>query len=477
MSSVADALLSEPPVRTVREALAGSADEAWIVGGTIRDALLERPVRDVDVTVDGDPENAARAVARTLEGPVFPLSEAFGAWRAIDRAGGWVCDVSPLHGEGILSDLAQRDFTVNAMAMALDGGELVDPHGGRADVHARVLRVLGEAAYAADPLRPLRLARLATELSLAPDPETEELTRRAAPAVRDASGERIFAELRRLIIAERAVEGLELADRLDLTAAVLPELDALHGVEQSHFHHLDVHDHTLEVLRQQVRLEGRLVEVFGDLANEVAGALEEPLADELSRREALRFAALLHDVGKPATRGRRPDGRITFIGHDAVGEGLVADVCRRLRTSERLRTFIASITRHHLVLGFLVHERPLSRRTIYRYLATCQPVEVEVTVLSCADRLATRGRNAERAIADHLEVARDLMAEALRWRAEGAPPAPIRGDELAAGLGIATGPEIGGLLAELTAASFSGEVTTPQDALAYARRLRENAAR
>jgi putative nucleotidyltransferase with HDIG domain len=202
--------------------------------------------------------------------------------------------------------------------------------------------------------------------------------------------------------------------------------------------------------------------------------LAEPFADELSRAQALRLGALLHDVGKPATRGERPDGRVTFIGHDAVGGEIVSDICRRLRTSDRLRGFLADVTRHHLVLGFMVHERPLAPRAIYRYLTHCEPVEIEVTVLSCADRLATRGQNAEAAIAAHLEVARELMAVALRWRAEGPPRPPLRGDDLAGELGVEPGPELGALLEELRAASFAGEISSREEALELARRLREN---
>jgi poly(A) polymerase len=132
--SVTASLMEEPPVRAVREALTGT--EGWIVGGTVRDALLGRPVRDVDVAVAGDPEPAARAVAEAVRGPVFSLSDEFGAWRAIARREGFVCDVSPLQGDTIEADLANRDFRVNAMAVSLEGGELLDPHGGRADAEA-----------------------------------------------------------------------------------------------------------------------------------------------------------------------------------------------------------------------------------------------------------------------------------------------------------------------------------------------------
>jgi putative nucleotidyltransferase with HDIG domain len=438
--------------------------DAWVVGGALRDELLGRPVRDIDIAVAGDPEPAARAAAAALRGPVFRLSEAFGAWRVIDRRGGRVFDFSPLQGDSIEADLRRRDFTVNAMARPRAGGELIDPLGGRADLESRTLRVLGAAAYARDPLRPLRLARFAAELGFAPDPETERLTRAAAARVTEAAGERVFGELRRLVIAEGAIAGIELADRLGLLAAVLPELAALHGIEQSHYHHLDVYDHTLEVLAQLLRLDR-------EAGPRLRAVLDGTLADELTRGQALRLGALLHDIGKPVTRDVRPDGRVTFIGHDRVGERMVRDVCRRLRTSERLARFLEGVTRHHLVLGFLVHERPLDRRAIYRYLERTSPVEVEVTVLSCADRLATGGHRSGDAIEAHLELAAELLEPALDWRERGPPRVPVRGDELAGELGLEPGPELGRLLAELAEAAYAGEADTREAALAVARRL------
>jgi poly(A) polymerase len=152
----------------------------------------------------------------------------------------------------------------------------------------------------------------------------------------------------------------------------------------------------------------------------------------------------------------------------------VRDICRRLRTSDRLSRFLEGLTRHHLVLGFLVHKRPLDRREVYRYLRRTSPVEVEVTLLSCADRLATRGENAERAIDAHLELARELMPAALEWRSNGPPRLPVRGDELAREAGIEPGPELGRVLEELQEAAYAGEIATREEMVDLARRLSQN---
>jgi poly(A) polymerase len=226
------------------------------------------------------------------------------------------------------------------------------------------------------------------------------------------------------------------------------------------------------VLERLIELERDPGRVFATAdAERLGGVLAAPLADELTRGQALRFGALLHDVGKPDTRDVLPNGRVTFMGHDALGERMVRALCRRLRTSDRFSRFLEGLTRHHLVLGFLVHERPLEGRDVYRYLSRTTPVEVEVTLLSCADRLATQGRRADEATAAHLELARELMEPALDWREQGPPRLPIRGDELAAELGLASGPELGRLIAELSEAAYAGEVESRAQAIELARRL------
>jgi putative nucleotidyltransferase with HDIG domain len=455
------------PLDAARSALAG--ERAWVVGGAVRDRMLGRSTPDVDVVLEGEPGAAARALAAAAGGVAFELSDDWNTWRVIGPNRAWQVDVSPVRGGTLEKDLAERDFTVNAMAEPLAGGELIDPHGGAADLEARRLRMLSPAALAADPLRVMRLARLAGELELEADARTLAAARDNAPRLREVAPERVFAELRRILALPDPVAGLSLTDAAGALAVVLPELMELRGLEQSGYHHLDAYGHTLAVLEQAVMLERSPQDAFGEHADAVLALLAEPLADELTRSHALRLGALLHDVAKPLTRGEGPSGRVTFLGHDRAGADLVSAILRRLRASERLVTHVAALARNHLRLGFLVHERPLSRRAVHAYLRGCEPVEVDVTLLSVADRLATRGRGADAAIAAHVELARELLGAALEWRAGGAPPPLLRGDELAQALGIDPGPEIGRLLAELEAAQYAREITTRDEALTLAR--------
>jgi hypothetical protein len=147
-------------------------------------------------------------------------------------------------------------------------------------------------------------------------------------------------------------------------------------------------------------------------------------------------------------------------------------VLRRLRTSERLATYVASLTTNHLRLGFLVHERPLSRRSVWRYLVATSPYSADVTLLTVADRLATRGRKAEPAIAAHVELAVEMLRHSFAQREAGPQPPLIAGDELAAALGIRPGPELGALLAKLEEERYAGAVSTREEAISRARELR-----
>lgn len=195
-------------IELVRELLAGQ--EAWVVGGAVRDELLGRPVVDLDVAC-GEPEQAARAYARRSGGAPFPLSERHGAWR-VALSDGRTVDFTPLR-DGVETDLATRDFTINAIAVPLDGGEPADPFGGRADLEARLLRAVSSTVFADDPLRLLRAVRLEDELSFRLEPVTEQLVREHAGDVRAPAGERILGELQRL-----STEGFRRLDELGLLA-------------------------------------------------------------------------------------------------------------------------------------------------------------------------------------------------------------------------------------------------------------------
>lgn len=435
----------------LRAAAAAAPQGGWIVGGAIRDLLLGEPaVLDLDLAVPGDSGPIAAAIARALDAPRFPLSDRFGGHR-VTAAGGVQVDVMPLHPEGLSADLARRDTTINALALPLaaatnwpqiDRDAIVDELGGLHDLAAGVLRACGPASMSDDPVRVLRLARAIAARRWTFDGQTVVWARAAAPQLPEVAGERVGDELRKTVGGERPLAGIEALRRTGGLAGALPELAGLAGVEQSRYHHRDVAGHTDEVLAYTVALETRLADFVDDASAATTGALlREPVAGGWTGAETLRFAALLHDIAKPQTQIFNHDrGVFGFPGHDVAGRDVAGEIMDRLKAPRRVTKLIQAMTLHHLRLGFLVHARPLDRGSVYDYLRTCEPVEVEVTVLALADRLATRGRRAEAAIEVHAELTRELLPEALAWRAGGGAPEPLLdGNALCAELGRGPG--------------------------------------
>ncbi|MDQ3573191.1 MAG: hypothetical protein M3383_10105, partial [Actinomycetota bacterium] len=255
---IGKALAAAAPVIAARDAAVGPM---WVVGGAIRDAAMGRPVVDSDLAVEpGTERETAQSIAAMTGGAAFRLSEEFGTWRVVASDRAWHVDVTMLRAADIEGDLGLRDFTINAIALpvnALDGPP-IDPAGGLADIEAGCLRAVSSRSFADDPLRILRAARFAAVLGLEIEPGTIDLARSSASHASEPAAERRLAELRELVGAPDPVRAFELLASLGAVDAVLPELEALRGVEQGPNHHLDVRAHSIEVLRQWLVIEADL---------------------------------------------------------------------------------------------------------------------------------------------------------------------------------------------------------------------------
>lgn len=458
--------------RALTAPLAPLTAPAWVVGGGLRDALLGRPVADLDVITQGDPETEARALSRAHGASRFPLSREFGAWRL--TGGDLPCqvDIMPVLGDGLDDDLSRRDFTVNALALPASGeGPVIDRHGGLRHLEERRMALVGAAALDADPVRVLRLARIADQLGFRIDEAAASAARVAAPRVADSPGERVMEEFSRILTAAEPGRAVRALDSIGGLGAVIPELDDCRGVDQSEYHHLDVLGHTLEVLDHVVAIERDPADVFRGNAEVVGESLAQPLADGLTRGEALRLTALMHDMAKAATRGVMDSGRVTFIGHDRMGADMADAWCRRMRTSNHLREFVVRGVRLHLVLGFMVHRQPLTLAQYDRYLRRVAPDPVESLVLAVADRLATNGpRTTPMQITRHLALVRDMMDAHVRISAMEPIRPPLDGAALADLLDRRPGPWLAEVLVATREEQLMGRVHDAASAEAFARR-------
>lgn len=446
--------------------LEAEATSTWLVGGVVRDAILGRPLLDVDLATAADPERLARRIASSLGGTAFPLGDrtggAGGLWRVTAGDGDGVqYDVCALRGDGIDSDLAARDFAANALAVPMAGASsIVDHHGGLADIDAGCIRMVSESALDDDPLRMLRAARLAHLLDWDVDPGTAAAIRTRAARATEPAGERTFHELQLLLLHPEARRGWRRLEQLGLDEVLLPELEACRGMAQSRFHHLDVRDHTLAVLDNAEDLLAA-TDFWLPLPAE-AGLVAAPWSDE--QRLVVLLAALCHDLGKPATRTQRDDGRVGFVGHDDVGRGIVDEIAERWRWSSATRRQVGHLVGTHLALGFLLHtDRGLRDR--WKLRRQLGAVTAEAVVLSVADRLATSGLDDRRRwVRAHMELAREVWADHWREQRDGVPHPLLDGREVAELVGIEPGPQVGALVARLAEAQAVGDVGSREDA-------------
>lgn len=413
----------------------------YLVGGAVRDLLLGRTPQDLD-WLTPEPEAEARRAATALGGSAFALDAARGHWRAV--AGERSIDFVRL-AVALERDLARRDFTVNAMAIG-PSGDLVDPFGGARDLKAKRLRLVAPDALERDPLRAWRALRFRATLGLRLEPEARAallacLRAQQSGALPLPAWERSQAELDKLLMSEAAPRVLLEAHALGLLALYLPELAACAGVEQGGFHHLDVLEHQLEALRQ-------LLLRFPDAAL------------------SLRWATLLHDLGKPTTK-RYDEARRShhFYGHAKVGAELAARLLTRLRYPERLVRRVAALITYHML------PLPQREREARRFVHRRRELLPDLLELMIADREAARG---PRASAANREAYRLALARVLGILAEPPPKAPLlTGKEVMAILGLPPGPRIGEALRLIGEAEAVGDVGSRAEAEALLRRYAE----
>ncbi|MBI3953831.1 MAG: HD domain-containing protein [Chloroflexi bacterium] len=470
-------------LRAVAAALGGR--EAWLVGGAVRDLLLGRATKDIDLAVAGDALAVARGVADRLDGAFVPLDEAHQVARVVLTAGGglWL-DFSALQGP-LREDLARRDCTINALALPLAaalgpgwGAHLVDPLGGRRDLQARLVRAASDAAFRADPARLLRALRLAAQLDFTVEPGTRRLLARDAALLTSVAAERLRDELCLLLATPRAYGALRELDALGLLGRLLPELEPARGVGQPPEHYWDVFEHLLHTVEAAGVVLGEAPPAWISLQ-----ALEPlPRPPELSgyfegswggvpRATLLKLAALLHDVAKPETRAPDQRGRIRFLGHPDLGADRAEACLERLRFSRAAIQLACALVRHHLRPTQMSHQVIPSDRAVYRYFRDLGEAAVPALYLSCADWLATRGPNLElepwRA---YLWRMAHVLGQYLHRPERVAPPRLVDGNDLMAAFDLKPGPLIGRLLAAVQEAQGGGAVATRAEALEVAAR-------
>ena len=464
--------------------------EPYVIGGALRDALLGRSASELDIVV-ADAARWAERAAAVLGVRAAQIGRGPFVWRlAIDD--GWL-DVTDLTSsvEGDLgADLRRRDFTVNAMAAPavalLDGGvaeSLIDPLGGRDDLADRRLRLASPQALDADPVRILRGVRLEATHGLRMDAATENASRRAAPALGSVAGERVWAELDRILSHDRCSDAVRRMESLGALDAIIPELAQCRGVDQRPVHRRDVLGHQLDAV------EWLDVLIAPEPPGELPG---EPLAETLWRelweadafegadilrgrlwggRTVLRLATLLHDIGKPGTRRVEADGRTRFFGHSELGAELTVERLAALRVPRAVLDPVQTLILHHLRPGQIAGPgRAPSDRALHRFHNTLGELAAPLCWLFLADSLATVGSEA---LAPRWPAYVAHAARIVDWRPRyrQVQQRILDGRAIMETTGLPPGRLVGEIRDAIDEAAAVGDIATTAEARALARRL------
>ena len=449
--------------------------ELYAVGGTVRDWLLSRSSHDLDLTVARNAEEFCRDLIGELGGGTFVRlgtadeEAARVVWKGLD------VDVSAFRGgaERLADDLRLRDFSINSLAVDLvalmddrDHADLIDPMSGLEDLECGVLRHC-PGAFTADPLRLLRAYRFMATLGFTVDEATRKAIGDNSEHISRVAAERIRYELELIIRTEQSAEILWQMHGAGLLQRILPELYAGMGVEQPGFHHLDVFHHNFQVLREMEQLLSAAESVYPENAEEITAYLAGRHV-----RGCLKWAALLHDIGKPEAAGRAAGdaGRVTFYGHDEIGRRQFEGYARRLKWSneERERTgSLIAMHMHPFHLCNVQREQRLSRRAAMKLCRRAGENLPGLFLLAMADSLASRGElKPERMEEELVKLYREVAAinkEHIRPALCGPPL--LGGRDLIDQCGLEPGPVFSLILEELQALQVEGEVTTRKEAL------------
>ena len=444
--AVAELLRTAPLVDELGRLFDEAGEELYLVGGSVRDALLGRLGNDLDFTTSAGPDRTEE-ILRRFSRSVWSIGKEFGTIGASRSAGGrdWVVEITTFRadayspdsrkpvvafGDNITDDLVRRDFTVNAMAVDVVNRVFVDPHGGVRDLAAGVLRTPSapRVSFSDDPLRMMRAARFAAQLGFTVEPAAFNAMTAMHERIAIVSAERVRDELSKLLLSDAPRPGLTLMVASGLADVVLPELPAMRLERDEHFRHKDVFEHSLTVLDQAIALEK---------ARDCKDGRPDP---DHEPDLVIRLAALLHDIGKPATRALE-GGKVTFHHHDVVGAKLARRRLRALHYPRSVVDAVCQLIEQHLRFhGY--GEQDWTDSAVRRYVRDAGDQLEHLHILTRSDCTTRNRRKAERLRRAYDEL--EARIDELRAQEELDAMRPdLDGNQIMEVLGIGPGPEVG----------------------------------
>ncbi|MCM8801066.1 MAG: HD domain-containing protein [Candidatus Omnitrophica bacterium] len=449
----------------------------YLVGGAIRDGLLSRIKYnpDLDFCLKKGAINFSRQLSQRIKSGFVILDKQRAVCRLVKRIKDkcFTLDFMDFRGKTIQEDLFHRDFTINALAVALDDyytkglkNSIIDPYGGLRDLEARAIRVVNKKSFDDDPLRILRAFSHACLLGFKIQKDTLKLIRRKAKKLLNVSFERIRDELFKILEAPYAYHYLIQLERLKILRLIIPEIEIMRNVKQGPYHHLDVLRHSFETLKQ---LES-LIEQLKD-KKEIQDYLNEIISSERRRRGLIKLGALLHDIGKPQARFKQ-DGKTKFYGHERIGLEFIERIAKRLKLSNIELDSLGKMVLWHLRPGYLADNENITPRAIFRFFRDTAQEALSILLLSLADQRATQGPlTTKESCIQHERVVFDLINQYFKRQKEKKLKPLINGNDLIRRFNLQPSPLIGKILKETQELQAIGKLKNKKQALELAERM------
>ncbi|MBI3602805.1 MAG: HD domain-containing protein [Candidatus Omnitrophica bacterium] len=499
-------LLSFPHLKKIQALSHRRKLSVYLVGGFLRDQLLNRAGYDFDFAVSKDAISLARALGRAIKGAFVLLHEEHPCGRVVKKEKGvlWTFDFSNFRASTIEKDLGLRDFTINTLCLNLRDinhttnwiQKLLDSPQAAKDLKLQTVRMVAPKAFVDDPLRLMRAFSLFAQLGFKIEAKTFGQIQKNVKLIHKVSIERVREEWFKILSSQRTFETLLLMQKSSLLEQVIPQVTVMKGVHQGGYHHLDVWRHSLEVVRQFEELVNEIkLESLGVIASPANGGtkqsfkrsprplqglamthfihdyLQEEIAGGHKRYALLKFACLLHDIGKPDTRKKEAD-RMTFHGHEHVGSRLVRIIAKQMKLSVKERHFLEDLTTWHLRPGYLSNFKKPSERMIFRFLRDTKEEALSVLLLSLADQRSTRGALTTKAKHQHHQKICWQMTERFIQQKNQKPLVRLMtGHDLIKKLKLKPSPLFTKILCGVQEAQSLGKISTKEEALILARKI------
>ncbi len=461
----------------LRPILVRQPQPIYLVGGAVRDILLNHNGNDLDFAVPSKAIKTTYSIADALGQPAYVLDRERDVARIV-MPSKMTIDIAGFRaGAGgdrsLEADLRDRDFTINAIALEVTTSEqaYIDPTNGIADIQNGIVRMTHPQAISDDPARALRAIRMAQMFGFVIEPQTEAAIRALDGRLDTISAERVRDELLKLLALPHPERAIRQLNEFGLLASIAPELIATIGVTQSPPHYEDVFDHSMSVLgKVSVLTSPGQREIELPYAAQLQTHLARPIDSANSAADLLRVAALFHDCGKPATRTVEPNGRIRFFKHEHVGAAIAGSRLRQLKFSGAADSYVKTIIKNHMRPLQLVNIGTPSRRSIFRYFKATGAAGLDIGIHALGDQLSHD--NSAETMAKYYVFLNTLCQHYFDAYEETIqPPRLLDGKDLIGELNVPQGEEIGRILDAITELQATGEIKTREQAITLARKL------